>query len=300
METTERLRNRIETAEELESVVRTMKGMAAVGIRQYERAVDSLTEYSRTIELGFQVLLRDRRESLLRVADVPGGPSASIVFGSDQGMCGSLNREIADHTLQHAKREGIEQRAGWFVAAFGMRVAAEFESVGVPVRQTFPLPSSVAGLSATVEDVLVNVQRWRVEEGVDQITLFHHRPLGGSTYEPQTVQLLPLDLDWLRSLASRDWPTRVLPTFTMAWEDLLDSLIGQQLFMALFRALAESLASENAARLAAMQAAEDNIEERIEELRMQFHQRRQAAITEELLDVVAGFGALEEKPSRAL
>ena len=56
-----------------------------------------------------------------------------------------------------------------------------------------------------------------------------------------------------------------------------------------------SLAAENASRLAAMQAAENNIEEKIDELYGRYHRRRQAAITEELLDVISGFEALESE-----
>ena len=68
----------------------------------------------------------------------------------------------------------------------------------------------------------------------------------------------------------------------------------QYLFVSLFGAFAESLASENASRLIAMQGAEKNIEERLDELNAHFHQQRQMSITEELLDIVAGFVALEE------
>jgi F-type H+-transporting ATPase subunit gamma len=76
---------------------------------------------------------------------------------------------------------------------------------------------------------------------------------------------------------------------------LLYDLLGQYLFVTLYQALAESLASENAARLAAMQAAENNIEERLKDLRLQYNQLRQSTITEELLDIVAGFEALTGK-----
>jgi F-type H+-transporting ATPase subunit gamma len=72
-------------------------------------------------------------------------------------------------------------------------------------------------------------------------------------------------------------------------------LIRQYLFAVLYRALAESLASENAARLASMQAAEKNIEERSDELTARYHRRRQNAITEELLDVTAGFEVLQDQ-----
>jgi F-type H+-transporting ATPase subunit gamma len=84
----------------------------------------------------------------------------------------------------------------------------------------------------------------------------------------------------------------------MAWGALFMSLIREYLFVSLYRAFAESLASENASRLASMQNAEKNIEERLQELNGQFHRQRQMTITEELLDIVAGFEAMKEKPKK--
>ena len=80
----------------------------------------------------------------------------------------------------------------------------------------------------------------------------------------------------------------------MDWDRIFRSLIREYLFVSVYRAFANSLASENASRLAAMQNAEKNIEERLEELDVQFHRQRQMTITEELLDIVAGFEALKE------
>lgn len=78
----------------------------------------------------------------------------------------------------------------------------------------------------------------------------------------------------------------------------MSRLVQHYLFVSLFRACAESLASENASRIAAMQAAEKNIEERLDELHGVFNQLRQDAITEELIDIVAGFEALSEKQGK--
>jgi F-type H+-transporting ATPase subunit gamma len=83
--------------------------------------------------------------------------------------------------------------------------------------------------------------------------------------------------------------------FTMDAERLFSALIRQYLFVSLFRACAESLASENASRLAAMRGAERNIGDQLTELTHQFHQKRQMAITEELLDIASGFEALGEQ-----
>jgi len=81
----------------------------------------------------------------------------------------------------------------------------------------------------------------------------------------------------------------------MDWEGLFSRLIRRYLFVSLYQAFAESLASENASRLASMQGAERNIEERLAGLQALFHRQRQMAITEELLDIVAGYEALENR-----
>jgi F-type H+-transporting ATPase subunit gamma len=79
--------------------------------------------------------------------------------------------------------------------------------------------------------------------------------------------------------------------------ELFSALTRQVFFVALYRCLVESLTSENAARLAAMQAAEQNVEERLEELNSEYHRRRQASITVELLDIVSGFEAISSSSS---
>jgi F-type H+-transporting ATPase subunit gamma len=119
--------------------------------------------------------------------------------------------------------------------------------------------------------------------------------LSGASYRPHQIHLLPIDHEWLRNLREKDWPTNNLPTYSMSWDPLFSALIRQYLFGSLFRAAAESLASENASRLASMQGAERNIEEQLEALNRQYHQQRQMSITEELLDIVSGFEALDSK-----
>ena len=74
---------------------------------------------------------------------------------------------------------------------------------------------------------------------------------------------------------------------------LFSALVREHLFVSIFRAAAESTASEHATRLASMQAAERNIQEHLQEMTGAFRRQRQQAITEELLDVVAGFETLQ-------
>ncbi|HSR54169.1 MAG TPA: F0F1 ATP synthase subunit gamma [Acidobacteriota bacterium] len=107
MSTLEGLRRQIDTAEDLESVVTTMKSLAAVSIRQYERAVEALRDYNRVIEMGFHIVLRT---GAAQIENVPAGRTGAVVFGSDQGMCGKFNEEIAGFvhdTFEEEKAAGV-------------------------------------------------------------------------------------------------------------------------------------------------------------------------------------------------
>src|SRR5512145_2267768 len=104
MQTTESLKRRMKSAGDLLSVVKTMKALAAVSIRQYQRAVDSLRDYDRTVEMGLQVVLKERMGATMQRKNIPIKRLGVIVFGSDQGLCGQLNEQISVFTLDHIKK----------------------------------------------------------------------------------------------------------------------------------------------------------------------------------------------------
>lgn len=296
MPTLEDIKGKIKTAQDLQSVVKTMKALAAVSIRQYERAVESLDEYYRTVQLGFQVILKNQPEELHPAPEPPGENLGAVVFGSDQGMCGQLNEQILTHTLETLDGLGIESR-NRFILAVGLRIADRLQDEGQFVQKTFSVPASAPGIVPQAYEVLIELEKWHAQRKVHRMVLLYCQHLSMASYRPTTAYLLPIEEWWLKSLQQKKWPTRVLPTFTMDWQLLFRRLVRQHLFVSLYRAFAESLASEHASRLISMQGAEKNIEERLRELWASFHRRRQMSITEELLDIVSGFTALsDEKP----
>ncbi len=291
METLETLGRRIATTKDLRAIVRTMKSLSAVSIRQYERAVEALRDYSRTIEMGLRVVLR-RSGAPVPPTVRQDGETVAIVFGSDHGLCGRFNREVVRHARE-AVRRGRAGRGETVYLVAGARAAAQLEAAGERLGRSFLLPGSVAGLTGTAQDILLELDALRAERHVAGVLVFGNIRTEGSTASPRGAQLLPLDPRWLRRLVEEPWPSRALPTFTMEPEALFAALVRQHLFMGLFRAGAESAASEHATRLAAMQAAERNIEDHLAEMSTDFRRLRQASITEELVDVVAGFEALQ-------
>lgn len=295
----ETLKRSIGSAEDLAGVVRTMKTMAAVSIRQYEMAAESLNVYSRTIDTGLSMVLQNSAHSL-SPEQAESGLTGALVFGSDQGMCGQFNEQIGQFTADVLSEEVILLRGVAPVLCVGHRVADTLVSNAVQVEQTFPLPGSATGITWLVQDLLSAMDRWRETHRIGRILVFHNRRISASAWNPHSLQLLPLDTErFQRKPADNEAKAanRSLPLWTMNTSVLFSRLVKQFLFVSLFRACAESLAGENASRIAAMQAAERNIRDRLHLLRSEFAQRRQTAITEELLDVVTGFELLSQQPT---
>ncbi|MBN1866220.1 F0F1 ATP synthase subunit gamma [Candidatus Sumerlaeota bacterium] len=286
------LRRKIGGAGDLQSVVRTMKAVAASSVGQYENSVRALADYYRAVELGLSACFRRNGSEPLMAEQkrqTGSGAVGAIVFGSDQGLVGRFNDAVADHavkilaTLPGAKPE---------VWAVGERVHARLTDAGLSPIGLFTVPNSVRAITPLVGQILVESEARRSQGGVAALHLFYNRPASGATYAPVAQRLLPLDENWRRDLAERSWPTEKLPEVVGGGDATLRALIREYLFVSLFRACAESLASENASRLAAMQRADKNIDELLEALNATFHRLRQSGIDEELFDVVSGFEAL--------
>ncbi len=288
MQTIEALKRKTKSAEDLQSVVRTMKTLAAVSIRQYEAAIDSLHDYFTTVEEGIRMLLWQTPVEGSERQQPSDNNSGAIVFGSDQGLCGQFNEQIIHYADESLRGDHASQ----FFLAVGVRVANGLRDRGRHVDEELSVPGSATGITFLVQDLLQQVEKWRTERQLGRVLLFYNRRRTASTYRPHELQLLPVP-ESLRRRTERKWPGRTLPSFTLGRSQLSSALIRQYLFVALFRACAESLAGENASRIASMQSAERNIGELLLELRTQYNQQRQTAITEELLEVITGFEVLK-------
>ena len=285
------LSRQISGAGELQSVVRTMKAVAASSIGQYERSVRALSDYHRTVELGLGACFREKGNLSLRpegsLAKEASAVSA-VVFGSDQGLVGQFNDVVASFAVQTFSALPVKPEI-WTV---GERVHDYLADSGMQLVGQFAVPNTVEAITPFVGKILMEAgERHSLDEGAE-LYLFYNRPASGALYTPVSQRLLPLDEKWRDNLAERPWPSGNLPEVIGDSITTLQKLISEYLFVSIFRACAESLASENASRLAAMQRADNNISELLEELNRTYHHLRQSNIDEELFDVISGFEAL--------
>lgn len=293
MESLEQLHKQLDSLDQLRSIVKTMKALSAANIHQFEQAVGALSGYYRTVELGLHVALKDIKASSFDHRKVPGPHRmGAVVFGSDHGLCGRFNEEIAEHAVMRMDSIPADKE-NRLILAVGARVAGSMENAGVQVDENFLTPGSATQITATVQQILLKIDQWQEEAGLHYVYLFYNRHSRKRSYQPTGLQLLPMNLKRFKRLEEEPWPSHSLPTFTMERQALLQRLLDQYLFVSVFRACAESQASEHASRLAAMQSAERNLDERLGDVTMSYRRARQTVITSELLDLVSGFEALE-------
>ena len=298
MDTLEQLTRKMAGAQDIKSVVRAMKAMAAANITQYELAVAALGEYYRTVALGLVAYFASEPRGPKTPAPPP--PKApppricALVFGSDQGLVGSFNSALANFVDQalHA-RPGPKE-----VWAVGERVQLLLADQGLPVTAKFAVPGSIKAITPLVGKLLLQAQQNLADGELTEFYVFHNQPTGAAGYQPVQQRLLPLDATWRADIAKFIWPTKLVPQVAGGRPPTLAALLHELLFVSLFKACAESLASENASRLQAMQRAEKNINSLLDDMSHQYYRQRQSAIDEELFDVVSGFEALKKDKGR--
>ena len=291
MATLEDLSRHIDVAEDLQSVVRTMKTISVVGIRRHELAERAMSRYLETVELGLQVVLRalDSIETEARPSEV--GHTAVVLVGSEIGLCGAFNEQLVTFTLESLAATGVAPGER-LVLTIGARADASWRAEAEPPAAHEEAPATVEALTRTVGAVLTRLDHWREEEGVGRLVLFHHRPGDKGIATPVRARLLPLDPAWLAALRTRVWSSRRLPVPAGQPEALFRRLIRQLLFARVFTAVIQSRTAEHAERLAAMQAADRSIAEKIDDLRVAHRLKRQDMVTSELLDLMSGYEAI--------
>lgn len=288
MHTLELLSRRVTTLQSIRKVVRTMKTLSAVNTVPYARAAASIDVFHGTVLRGLQIVLR-QSDLPWQIPVTNKIPRIVLVFGSDHGLCGGYNETVAE-----AVKTDFSRRDCTFFAV-GTRMTDALDALRIQVERCFTPPASVEGVGRLTGDVLIALDEAHAHAtgGEVSVSTVHMRRDGQGVQTPVSRNLLPVKPKFLTGLKARPWRSRSLPTFSMTPSALFGALIRNHLFASVFRATAEAMVAENAARLSLMQQAERSIDDRLSELLVAIRSVRQSEITNELLDVIAGFEALK-------
>lgn len=288
-QTLESLTRRTGTTQSIRSIVHTMKTLSAINAHPYEQAARAINDWHDTVLNGLQAYIK--RYGIPEQAVDVKALRLIVAFGSDQGLCGNYNETVA---VALAETRWVTE--DHLIFCVGVQMEDAIHGVGLDVEAALMTPASVEGVSRLVGNLITRIDAVHTTTKRDiTVTLAFTERVAHGLQAAVVRQVLPLAPELLKRLSRRPWTSRSLPHFDMTPAAILAALLRNYLFASLFGASAEALATENAARLVRMQQAERSIDDRLTELTLAMHTTRQSAITEELLDVIAGFEALKPR-----
>lgn len=291
----QRLRERIDTTLQLQSVVQTIRALAEVNVRRAQAVAADVARYARSVHLALYVVLHslareERRWPRTAVQAPSRGPLVAVVVTSDQGLCGAFHHRITSYALALLEREAPD-RANRGVITVGWRGLEKLQAAGERVLAHCHGATSVEAIPSLVSQVLLALERPLQQLRVGRLLVIANRPEPGGGFREDHVQLFPFDLDRWTALPEGEEPFRTIPRHDLASRELLRLLVREQLYADLLQVLVDSFAAENDARLSAMRTAADNIDERLAELQAEYRRLRQESVTQELMDVMGGVEA---------
>lgn len=208
-----------------------------------------------------------------------------ILISTDRGLCGGLNVNLFKNALRSI-RGWQDQGAEVDLCLIGAKATSFFRSVGGHVVAV----KTHLGEEFNVHDLIgaVKVMLDSFDEGtIDQLYLSYNRFVNTMTQEPQVQQLLPLPADESAD-ATRRWDYIYEPDDA----SLLEGLLARYMESQVYQSVVENNACEQAARMIAMKSATDNAGDLIDALQLVYNKARQAAITQELSEIVSGAAAV--------
>ncbi|MBT9241470.1 F0F1 ATP synthase subunit gamma [Vibrio splendidus] len=213
---------------------------------------------------------------------------AYIIISSDRGLCGGLNSNLFKKVLEEMemwRTKGVEVET----TLIGSKAISFFQRSGNVIAQTSGL-----GDAPKLEDILgtVNAMLGHYDdEKIDSLYLVYNQFINTMVQEPTTLQLLPHPSESEADggvKKTRRWDY----IYEQAPRDILSELLHRYIESQVYQGIVESIACEQAARMVAMKAATDNAGQLIDDLQLVYNKARQAAITQELSEIVSGAQAV--------
>jgi F-type H+-transporting ATPase subunit gamma len=295
------VQNRIASVQNIRKITRAMEMVAAARLRRAEQRIEHLRPYADAIR-------RMTRQAAEAAENVPSLPILNehesentvglLLVTGDRGLAGAFNSQILRAGTRAAREhEGDGRAVRWYASGRrgvssltfrGYDVAGSY--VGFTERPNFPDARAIA------QDLMAAY----VDERVDRVEIFYNGYISPLVQEVRRETLLPLqqasilgeDEESPDEESQEEKDRRALVEYEPDPEEILTRLVPDYVEISTYRALLESAASELGARMTAMRSASDNAGEVIEDLTLEMNRARQAEITQEIMEVVAGAEAL--------
>lgn len=281
------IRLKITSIKNTQKITRAMEMVAASKMRKTQDRMQATRPYSRKIAQIIKHLAEANPEYKHPfTVQRPVNRIGAILISSDRGLCGGLNANLFRLALRQMRgwdAEGkpvvlstIGQKGSVFFSSIGANVIAQVTRLG-----DRPHLHDIIGVIKTMTDEYSNGT-------IDELYVFYNEFVNTMTQKPRFIQLLPIRPEEISEAERKHWDYIYEPDA----KEVLDQLLIRYVESIVFQGLVENNACEQAARMVAMKSASDNAGKLIKELQLIYNKARQAAITQEIAEIVGGAAAV--------
>ncbi|MFQ5602151.1 MAG: ATP synthase F1 subunit gamma [bacterium] len=284
MATLRDIRRRISSVKSTQQITKAMKMVSAAKLRKaQDRLIHSRPYAERMAELLAHVTAKVDRSQHPLLAERDSKKICYVVVAADRGLCGSFNANV----LRTAKNE-IERHDGDHnLITVGRKSSEHFARRGFEIVEKYDnIFDELAFKNA--ETISALIQEKYLADEFDRIYVIYNQFKSAAVQKMVVHQLLPIEAKMPE--VEKYQPVDYL--YEPSIQDILNELCPKHLNVQMWRILLESYASEQGARMVAMESATENAEEMIYDLTLYYNKVRQAAITEEISEIVGGAEAL--------
>jgi F-type H+-transporting ATPase subunit gamma len=282
------IRNKIKSVENTKKITKAMEMVAASKMRKAQDRMRAARPYAEKVRNITANLAKANPEYVhpFMLPSQGGKKVGFIVVSTDKGLCGGLNTNVLRAVTNKLRElEGTGTKAD--VVAIGNKAAGFFGRIGANVVAQVVGMGDTPHLEKLIGPVKVLLDAYTAGE-LSAVYLCFTRFINTMKQEPLVEQLLPLNADAFSGEKTHSWEYIYEPDAKV----VIDDLMVRYVEALVYQAVAENMASEQSARMVAMKAATDNAGNVIKELKLVYNKTRQAAITKELSEIVAGAAAV--------
>ncbi len=288
------IRNRIASVKSTRQITSAMKMVSAAKLRRAQDAITQMRPYAEKLEyiLGNLTGSLDSADGNVYAEVRPVKKVLFIVITSNKGLCGGFNSNVTKHVQKLLETDYKEWHVtgSLDIVAIGKKGREVLRSKGIQSMKSYNDILDALKFENTLE-----VSHFAMESFVkgqyDEVRVIYNQFVNAAVQKLSDEQLLPIkENTGKQSQKAGDNVDYILEP---SKEYLIQELIPKSLKISLYKALLDSLASEHGARMTAMHKATDNATEMIKTLELDYNKARQAAITNEILEIVSGANALK-------
>jgi F-type H+-transporting ATPase subunit gamma len=282
------IRGKIKSVENTKKITKAMEMVAASKMRKAQERMRSARPYAEKVRNIAAHLSKANPEYVhpFLIANTGAKKVGLIVVTTDKGLCGGLNTNVLRGVTSKLKElDSLGQSAE--LVAIGNKGFAFANRIGAKVVSHVTQLGDTPHLDKLIGPVKVLLDAYAAGE-LSAVYLCYTRFINTMKQEALVEQLLPLKAETLASAPGHQWDYIYEPDA----KSVIDDLLIRYVEALIYQAVAENMASEQSARMVAMKSATDNAGSVIAELKLIYNKTRQAAITKELSEIVAGAAAV--------